>query len=83
VTKNNKLLVPKNHKRLASSVTNTCREGGSWSIGMVHSVDMTLSSTSGLLIENHVYLPLVALATQWDLLVDVERLGMVVVGVEQ
>jgi hypothetical protein len=49
---------------------------------MVHSVDMALSGTSGRLVKNHVYLPLVAHAVQWGLLADVERLGMVVEVVE-
>jgi hypothetical protein len=83
VTKNSRLLVMKNHQRLMSSVIDTCCECGSRCRGMVHSANMTLSSTSGPLIENHVHLPLVALATQWDLLANVERLNMVVKGQEQ
>jgi hypothetical protein len=79
---NNILLVPKNHQHLVSSITDACREGGSRSRGMVHSMDMALSSTPGLLIEDHVHLPLVASIVRWGLLADVERLGMVVEGVE-
>jgi hypothetical protein len=39
---------------------------------------MALCSASRLLIEDHMHLPLVALAVQWGLLVDVERLSVVV-----
>jgi hypothetical protein len=49
---------------------------------MVHSVNTTLPSASGLLIGDHIHLPLVALAAQWGLLAVVERLGVVVKRVE-
>jgi hypothetical protein len=83
VTKNSRLLVMKNHQCLISSVMDAYREGGSRCRGMVHSMNMVLCSTFGLLIENHVHVLLVALAAQWGLLANVERLGVVVKGMEQ
>jgi hypothetical protein len=74
VLKNSRLLVPKNQQCLTSSITNACRKGGPRGKGVVHSADTVLSSTFGLLIENHVHVPLVAFVPQWDLLTDVERL---------
>jgi hypothetical protein len=50
---------------------------------MLHTANKARSSTSGLLIEDHIHLPLVALPTQWGLLADVERLSVVVKGAEQ
>jgi hypothetical protein len=44
----------------------------------MHTVNTALSSTSGLLIEDHMHLPLVALAVEWGLLANVERLSVVV-----
>jgi hypothetical protein len=58
-------------------------EGGSRCRGMVDSMNTELSSTSGLLVENHVHLSLVALVSQWGLLANVEKLGVVVKGTEQ
>jgi hypothetical protein len=49
----------------------------------VHSANMTLSSASRLLMEDHVHLPLGALAAKWGLLAIVERLSVVVLGGEQ
>jgi hypothetical protein len=49
----------------------------------VHSAYTVFSSASGLLIQYHVHLPLVALAVQWGLLPNVEGLGVIVQGVEQ
>jgi hypothetical protein len=83
VMQNNRLLVPKKHQCLVSSVTDSCLEGGSRGRDKVHPVDTALSSTSGILVDNHVYLPLVALFVEWVLLPDVERLGVVVKGAEQ
>jgi hypothetical protein len=59
VLKDSKLLVPKNHQRLISSIMDAYHEGGSRGRGVVHSADMMLSSTSELLIENHMHFPLV------------------------
>jgi hypothetical protein len=53
VIKNNRLLVLKNHQCLVSSVMDACREGGSRCRGVVHLANKALSSTSGLLVENH------------------------------
>jgi hypothetical protein len=50
---------------------------------MVYSAYTALSSATGLLIQDHVQLPLVALATQWGLLADVEGLSVIVQGAEQ
>jgi hypothetical protein len=50
---------------------------------MVDSMNTELSSTLGLLVENHVHLSLVALVSQWGLLANVEKLGVVVKGTEQ
>jgi hypothetical protein len=81
--KNSRLLVMKNHQCLMSGVMNACCEGGSLCRGVVHSANIALCSASGLLIEDHMHLPLVVLVVQWGLLADVERLSMVVHGVEQ
>jgi hypothetical protein len=83
VIKNNRFLAPKNHQCRVSSVTDPCLEGGSQGRDKVHPADTVFSSTSGILVDNHVYLPLVALIVEWGLLLDVERLGVVVKGVEQ
>jgi hypothetical protein len=81
--KKSRLLVMKNHQCLMSSIMDACLEGGSRCGGVVHPTNTALSSASGLLIEDHVHLPLMALAAQWGLLVNVERLSVVVQGVEQ
>jgi hypothetical protein len=49
----------------------------------VYSVNTALSSAPGLIIEDHMHLPLVDLAAQWGLLADVEWLSVVVKGAEQ
>jgi hypothetical protein len=76
--KNSRLLMTKIHQCLMSNITNACREGGSRCRGVMHTVNTALSSTSGLLIEDHMHLPLVALAVEWGLLANVERLNVVV-----
>jgi hypothetical protein len=48
----------------------------------MHTANTTLSSTSRLLIEDHMHLPLVALVAQWGLLANVERLSVVVKSAE-
>jgi hypothetical protein len=81
MVKNSRLLVMKNHQSLMSNVIDAYHEGGSRCRGVVHSMNMVLYSASDLLIEDLMHLPLLALATQWGLLADVERLSMVVQGV--
>jgi hypothetical protein len=66
-----------------SSVINAYREGGSWCKGVVYSTHTVLSIASGFLIQDHMHLPLVALATRWGLLANVEGLSMVVQGAAQ
>jgi hypothetical protein len=82
MAKNSRLLMTKNHQCLMSNVTNACHKGGSHCRGMVHSVNTALSNASGLHMEDHMHLPLVALAMQWGPLADIKCLSMVVEGVE-
>jgi hypothetical protein len=80
---NSRFLVMKNHQCMVSSITDARREGGSRSRGVVHTANVALSSTPGLLVEDHVHLPLVAFIAQWGIPANIERLDVVVEGIEQ
>jgi hypothetical protein len=77
-SKNSRLLVTQHHQGVASSITNAFHQGSSRCRGVVHSAYTSLSSAFGLIIQDYVHLPRVALATQWGLLTNVEGLTMIV-----